>query len=44
VKIENYKENEVWAMIRIPWTNELDNKKWGLKKFLLGSYNMRESS
>jgi hypothetical protein len=28
-----------WAMVRIPWTIELENKKGGLKKILLGSYH-----
>jgi hypothetical protein len=39
VKIEHYGKNEVWAMVRIPWTIELENKKGGLKKILLGSYH-----
>jgi hypothetical protein len=29
VKIEYYGKNEVWVMVRIPWTIELDNKKRG---------------
>jgi hypothetical protein len=27
----DYGKNEVWAMVRIPWTIEVDNKKGGLQ-------------